>query len=674
MLVSMPFAAVERPSLALGLLSALLQRAGINVVTRYANLLFLDTLKDEDWLFVEKMPPENAFGDWIFSGTVFPTTNDHTDDYIEALIENVSILKNREIDHFRQRLLKMRNAGALFVEAFAEQVVSERPRILACTSTFQQHLASLGLCRAVKAQVPDIITLMGGANCETVMGKVTHENFGYIDYVVSGEADDLITPLIQAILEYGIAIPKDRVPSGVFVPAHRNSGYPQKRKEKAGDDGYPRAKAKHLNDLPVPDYDAYFATLDAMPAMKTTIVPCLPMESSRGCFWGKCRFCGLNGHQEGQRAKSTEKVLTEMDMLIRRHEVDRIDMVDNVLPAQHLPELFQQLTSRPEKPRIFYEVRASLTRNEIELLHNAGVNWVQPGIESLNTRILSQMNKGSAAWQNIQFLKWAGYYGIRCVWKIMFGFPGEKDQWYEQMARIIPFLTHLEPPDAINQVRFDRYSVYHRKPEAFDLSLRPFKTYSLAYPLPLADLESQTYFFEENSRSRRESSLLLSNLIGVRSLEGLHMVRIALREWRKYFWNDKYERPTLTIEHKHPFIRIRDTRPATESQSIELDKLQSSIFMDCDAAQKIDTLKKAYVAAGVPEDDFDTAIARMVDLKILLHIDNRLLSLAFDHGKQPLADTADCPLGYFDPEKEPKQDVEDKKTATDLIDDPSCLA
>ncbi|MFH2047556.1 MAG: RiPP maturation radical SAM C-methyltransferase [Pseudomonadota bacterium] len=651
MLVNMPFVAIERPSLALGILSSLLRAGNINVTNLYANILFLKTIKKQDYILVEKIPPENSFGDWIFSGKVFPETNENSDDYINALIDNVPLFKRLDKATFKQRILTIREAGEAFVEEIARLVLSEKPRILACTSTFQQHLASLALLKTVKERNPDIITLIGGANCETIMGVATHKNFDFIDYVVSGEADDLIKPLVEAIIKYGINIPAEIIPYGVFAPLHRRSGYPGINKDNSGD-GYPRADSQNLSKSPIPDYDDYFATLNSMPELKKSVISSLPVESSRGCFWGKCRFCGLNGSKDGQRIKPAERVLAEINTLAKRYGIDRIDMVDNVLHPKHLPDLFDKLTKQSKKYRIFYEVRTFLKRKDIELLHTAGVNWIQPGIESLHSKVLDIMKKGSSAWQNIQLLKWAGQYGIRSVWKIMFGFPDEQDEWYEEMAEIIPLLSHLEPPDAINQVRFDRYSEYCKHPDNFDLELKPFKSYGMVYRLKPADLMAQTYFFEDSNRSQKEATPLLANLIGIRSRNGLEMVRNAIRKWRTNFWDKNYERPALFIKEKNPIVKIVDTRPVTNNISVELDELQSSIYLACDAAKNPDKLRKLYKADGFSAQKFDSAIDYMLNSKIMLKIDNRILSLAFDEEINPLSEVEDCPLGLFNPAQE----------------------
>ena len=164
LLVSMPFAAVERPSLALGLLSAILQRAGIETSTEYANLRFLEQLSPRDYVLVEKVPPDNCFGDWIFARKVFGYDDDNTDEYIDGLMENVPLFARLDRDRFAKRIRNIRAQGEEFIDSIADRVVAAQPRIVACSSTFQQHLASLALLKRVKERNPGIVTLIGGAN------------------------------------------------------------------------------------------------------------------------------------------------------------------------------------------------------------------------------------------------------------------------------------------------------------------------------------------------------------------------------------------------------------------------------------------------------------------------------------------------------------------------------
>ena len=54
------------------------------------------------------------------------------------------------------------------------------------TSMFTQNLASVALARRLKAHRPSIVTVLGGANCESPMGEEYARKLDPIDFVFSG--------------------------------------------------------------------------------------------------------------------------------------------------------------------------------------------------------------------------------------------------------------------------------------------------------------------------------------------------------------------------------------------------------------------------------------------------------------------------------------------------------
>src|SRR6202040_1819400 len=58
---------------------------------------------------------------------------------------------------------------------------------------------------------------------ETVMGEATHRCFGWVDYLVSGEADGLVTELCRLALTRGRDVAADELPRGGLGPAHRET-------------------------------------------------------------------------------------------------------------------------------------------------------------------------------------------------------------------------------------------------------------------------------------------------------------------------------------------------------------------------------------------------------------------------------------------------------------------
>ena len=55
------------------------------------------------------------------------------------------------------------------------------------------------------------------------------------------------------------------------------------------------------------------------------------------------------------------------------------------------------------------------------MMAQAGITAIQPGLESMSSRVLSLMRKGVRAAQNINVLRWALYYGIDVSWNVLWG-------------------------------------------------------------------------------------------------------------------------------------------------------------------------------------------------------------------------------------------------------------
>jgi hypothetical protein len=55
-------------------------------------------------------------------------------------------------------------------------------------------------------------------------------------------------------------------------------------------------------------------------------------------------------------------------------------------------------------------------------------------------------------------LKWFAAYGIECYWVFLFSLPGERLEWYEDVARAIPRLMHLQPPGGPRRITAERFS------------------------------------------------------------------------------------------------------------------------------------------------------------------------------------------------------------------------
>ena len=636
-LVNMPSAAPERPSIALGMLQAILTGAGVPTRTLHANLWFLDFIGLSELKLLDSFRTEEAVVDWCFGAAAFPDFAPDHELFLRRLVErNVRSSEASVPPQMRERLLAVRTQTPAFIDWVASRVLALRPRIVGCTSTFQQHVASLALLRRVKQLAPEIVTVIGGANCESVMGLTTHREFPWIDYVVSGEADEFIVPLFRLMLQHGAGILADALPFGVFAPCHRTLGYPRTDKG----DGVPRALTADIRDLPLPDYADYFADVGKSTYARA-ISAGLPMEFSRGCWWGErshCTFCGLNGGSMSFRAKPAADVADAMRTMVARYGSRRIEVVDNIMDLSYFSTVLPDLAERQEGLSVFFETKSNLKRHQVALLAAAGVRWIQPGIESLHSGVLSLMRKGVSAWTNIQLLKWARHYGVRVSWSIICNFPGEDDAWYTDMAEFIPALAHLQPGPAVT-LRFDRYSPYFTDPNRWGLKLQPSELYCFAYPLPPDVLADQVYFFEDVPAPDE-----CRQLNGPEGRPGLTAVRLAMRAWVRAWRQDAI--PALLLQEEGDILIVTDTRPCATEPSLSLGGAARAALLAAEEAPPETRLRET-LRAAMSETELDAALRFLLDRRLVLRLDGRIIGLPIRPPVRPIPGQHAFPGGHL---------------------------
>jgi radical SAM superfamily enzyme YgiQ (UPF0313 family) len=208
-----------------------------------------------------------------------------------------------------------------------------------------------------------------------------------------------------------------------------------------------------LSELPVPDYQDYFRELSRQPALGN-LVPNLPLETSRGCWWHQarpgspgraCRFCNLNLQWRGYRSKDPAQVGRELEELASRHAGLKFSFMDNILDPKKTDALFDCLAGLEPSFEIFTELRASMSRRQLVRLRQAGVNQVQIGIEALSSRLLRKINKGTTTIQNIEVMKHCEELGIDHLSNLMLGFPGSDPEDVEETLTNLEFVTVFRP-------------------------------------------------------------------------------------------------------------------------------------------------------------------------------------------------------------------------------------
>jgi ribosomal peptide maturation radical SAM protein 1 len=566
LLVSMPFGPLMSPSLGLSLLQPQVVARGLTCRIEYFTLPFAERIGEGLYskITTQNRAMSRAFvGEWIFSHALFDWDAAHDERYLtEVLFKPPSWLgrnPTRPPSPLEVRgILAARDAASAFVDWCAERIVEAQPRIVGFTSVFQQHLASLALAKRVKAALPGVYTVIGGANCEATMGVETVRQFPFVDAVVSGEADRVFAELALQVTGHA---PRTAL-HGVITRAAVAGP--------AGCTTAPTAPAvSDLDALPYPDYKDFFDQF-AGSRFARAWQPSVYVETSRGCWWGErmhCTFCGLNGETMAYRSKSAPRALAELTHLASSYPGCDIQVVDNILDLKYFKTLLPELAERKLNVSLFYETKSNLKKDQVRLLRDAGVLTIQPGIESFSDRVLKQMKKGVSGLQNIQLLKWCKEIGVQPIWNFLIGFPQESPDDYFEMAGLTTRVCHLPRPAGVSMIRLDRFSPnFNEAGQLGFTKLQPVPFYEFLYDLPEAARRNLAYYFSYDYKVPQHVARYAEPL--VRSVHA---------------WKTTWRNAELVSVDLDDRLFVFDTRPRTEAPISVLTGEDRDLYLACDA-------------------------------------------------------------------------------------------
>jgi ribosomal peptide maturation radical SAM protein 1 len=611
LLITMPFSFVHTPSLGLTLLKGELREQGIPCDILYLQLPFAKRIGNDLYYRIAQFAPRTLLGEWIFASQLFDNQLPSEQDYISQVL---SVNDEGFDQDFVSSLPRLRLETEPYLKDCLDAIPLADYDMIGFTSTFAQTVASLVLAKRIKEVAPEKIIVFGGANCEDEMGFELHSNFPFIDFVCSGESDRLFPALINRLETDGSF---EELPGLIF-----------RRDGQTVMNGRIAPPLFDLDSIPFPDFDDYFAQLSKSGLEIKPEKISLPIETSRGCWWGAkshCVFCGLNDETLVYRSKSEERVIKEFSYLAEHYPAfNRVDAVDKILDMHYFRQVIPELIERKLGLDIFYFVKANLTKDQIMMLKKAGISRIQPGIESLDSSILQLMRKGTTTIQNIQLLKWATELGIDTIWNFITGFPGEEPTAYQRMADMIPSITHLQSPAGKSGlVRLDRFSPFFDSPESFGMiNVKAAASYSYVYPLPHASLNRLAYFFDFDYAN------------GEKPGEYAHVLDLAVEAW-----NNLDDPGVLLSLCNGDQLQVYDTRPSGLHDGITLKGVGKVIFEFCQEGRTFSAILK-YIQER--EDLWSSNLAKgqiaevrelldwMVESRLMLFYDDRYLSLALE--------------------------------------------
>jgi ribosomal peptide maturation radical SAM protein 1 len=366
--------------------------------------------------------------------------------------------------------------------------------------------------------------------------------------------------------------------------------------------------------------------------------PRLLFETARGCWWGErqhCTFCGLNGTAMAFRSKSAARALDELLELTRAHPAVPVMVIDRILDLRYFQDFLPAVAQHGLGVKLFYEVKANLSRQQLRQLKAAGVTEILPGVESFSDPILRLMRKGLTGLQNIQLLKWSAELGIWPVWYLIWGFPGEPQAEYRRMAGLLPLLSHLPPPDSAVPIELVRYSPNFEDSQRFGIEeVAPRPAYRFIYPFPDQALRNLAWYFTFRHRDGRKV--------------GEYTQELAERVIE---WHQDYPTSQLIQLDRGEESWIYDLRPVAQQPLIVLDGLESWIYRACDQIRTLGWLAEhapEKLAARATSAAVEARLGPLLESGLIVRDGDRLLSLAL-RGDETAAQAAETAVALAAP-------------------------
>jgi radical SAM superfamily enzyme YgiQ (UPF0313 family) len=353
------------------------------------------------------------------------------------------------------------NQGRLrIVDRYVSEIIKSNPGYIG----FSLGTAFDPLTRTVRRRIKeltDIPIIVGGAPTPFIDLKNVHKAFeeGYFDYLVIGAGESALPSLIEAL--------EDKTePKGIANVFYRKDGKLRTNDLEAIND---------LDSLPYPDYSQFDLDLYLTPKR------ILPLQTARGCSWGKCAFCSHSIIYRGQyKTFAIETVIATIKHLQNTYGCSLFVFHDEELPAGRAKRISEAIVKNDLKEIGIYTYArlAGYSGALLRLMRKAGFTLINWGMESGCQRILDRMNKGTTLFTMRHILIKSSRNAIANLCFILFGFPGETkgeaQQTIEFLKKHAAYIDDIQSSEFI----FEPYSPVGKNPGKWGIRCRADGTYS----------------------------------------------------------------------------------------------------------------------------------------------------------------------------------------------------
>ena len=603
LLISMPFAGLDIPSIQLSVLETYLKHNSINIKSNHLYLKAADFYQINNYNNLIYPPNDSYTAQIAFSKFIFP---EHWENNREKIREYFYKI-NSSNDNFSFEDYIQRSED--FYNWTIENIDWKPYDLIGFTLNYGQFLPSLAVSKKLKQLYPEKKIIFGGSRTTGELGKRVLETFDFVDYIVSGEGEQplcLLASNNQSI---------DSIPNLIY---RKENKIIWNRSDSCQD----------LNNLPIPSYDSFYQEMaSCSPEIQQFFqyYGRLPVEISRGCWWNRCTFCNLNLQYNSYREKCVEKIIEEIQFLSNRYKMLSFQIIGNTLPKNNYRELFQRIKQLGKDFSFVSEARAGILKSDdYVLLKQAGFDIIQTGIESFSQSYLKKMNKGARVIDNIAALKFCRENGISNKYNLIIDYPNEnKLDFQETVKNVQLFKQYLDPPQ-ICYLKVLYNSPIQCNPDIFNIEKLYFSEIDQLM-FPHDALEKGFNFIYDFKRKVEKENFNWKGLI---------------EDWKKnrekqllrgVICKNPIEKLVFYFVDGGKFLKVYDKRDSENIQIYVLNDIEREVFLSCIDVISFNKLKERLY--HIPEQQISDILIDFQESGIIFKEDEFYLSLPLSYNK-----------------------------------------
>ncbi len=378
------------------------------------------------------------------------------------------------------------------IQEIVTKLTAAKPKVLGLSIHGCNERFSARVVARVKAELPDIIILVGGYGCYSP--DIGLRGFPLADYMCIGEADLTVGPLVERLASGERPANVPGVQSRFDAPAR------------------PFLPAPMVHDLDLLDHPRY-DWADLQVYRNYNGYQLTPIIASRGCRWSRCTFCAERFYW---RIRSPKDFVDELAWLVEQgcrlfmfNESDLNGKPEVVL------EICDEIIRRGLKVKLTGQLRIHRKCDlaYFKKLRQAGFVALRFGVDAFSENTLRLQKKGYTTATVSQNLKDCWEAGIFSEVNWVIGVPGETEEDIDEGIALIlknkPYIGRLAN---INPLIVVTGGVYWMEPEKHNIHFRGdkeelYKKYPRAIPAHLW-YSTEPYIDEKVRQARFERIVL----------------------------------------------------------------------------------------------------------------------------------------------------------------------